>query len=132
MSRLLRAVKRTVERAGRKALRSTLGESAKSSGPASVRFEGPSGELLAEGAVQAGQTLLRAAVQMGIDLDHYCGGQCSCGTCRVEITSGGKDLSELQSMESMVLGASHTQAGNRLACQAQVNGPVRVRIPQWF
>jgi 2Fe-2S ferredoxin len=69
---------------------------------------------------------------MGVDLDHYCGGQCACGTCRVEILEGAQNLSAQDGMEQMVLGSTHVAAGNRLACQARLLGPVRVRIPEWF
>lgn len=71
-------------------------------------------------------------MQLGLDLSHYCGGTCSCGTCRVEILLGAEHLSSPRGNETMVLGAEHLLAGDRLACQARVLGPVVVRVPEWF
>lgn len=82
--------------------------------------------------VRAGTTVLDAARQAGVDLRSYCGGNCSCGTCRVEIVRGDRNLSRRQGMEEMVLGAEKVARGDRLACQAQVLGEVEVRIPEWF
>lgn len=82
--------------------------------------------------VPKGSTLLAAARSQDIDLRYYCGGNCSCGTCRVEILEGAKNLSKVESMEAFVLGEGHQRKGDRLACQAQVLGPVRVHIPEWF
>jgi ferredoxin len=95
-------------------------------GPLEVRF-GP-----ATAKVRAGTTLLEAARAAGVDLRHYCGGNCSCGTCRVEIRRGERNLSRREGMEEMVLGADRVRAGDRLACQAEVVGDVEVRIPDWF
>jgi 2Fe-2S ferredoxin len=94
---------------------------------ASIRF-GPDPAI----PVAPGVTVLAAARAAGVDLTHYCGGTCSCGTCRIEVVSGGDHLSAVQGREQMVLGAERHAAGDRLACQARVEGPVHVRIPDWF
>jgi ferredoxin len=96
-------------------------------GPVRVRF----GETVAE--VPRGTTLLDAAETARLELRHYCGGNCSCGTCRVEVLSGGAALSKAQPMELLVLGGDAAARGDRLACQAEVHGDeVSVRIPDWF
>lgn len=97
------------------------------SGPPIVTFEGREPK-----EVPPGTTLLAAASLVGLDLNHYCGGTCSCGTCRVEILEGFGALSKQEGREKMVLGGVHVEAGHRLACQARVQGPVKVRIPAWF
>lgn len=84
----------------------------------------------AAGSFPEGTTLLEAAAALGVDLDHFCGGNCSCGTCRVEIASG--RCSPLRGKERLVLGEANARAGHRLACQARVAGPVEVRVPRWF
>lgn len=86
----------------------------------------------AEAVVARGTTLLESAHLAGVDLRSYCGGNCSCGTCRVEIVSGARHLSRAQGMEGMVLGADAAARGDRLACQAEVLGDVEVRVPEWF
>ena len=96
-------------------------------GPVTLDFQG-----MGTVEVPSGTTILAAARQAGIDLPHYCGGTCSCGTCRVEIASGTENLSNRQGREEMVLGSERTRAGDRLACQARVIGAVSVTVPEWF
>lgn len=95
-------------------------------GPVHVIFEGR-----AEGDVPPNISILAAAERLGVDLNHYCGGTCSCGTCRVEIAEGGRNLSRPEGREQMVLGAVFKDRGDRLGCQARVLGPVRVKVPNW-
>ncbi len=85
-----------------------------------------------EVAVERGRTLLEAAREHDVDLRSYCGGNCSCGTCRVEIVARPEGLSRRQSMEEFALGMDAARRGDRLACQAEVLGPVEVRVPDWF
>jgi ferredoxin len=101
-------------------------ETRESSGPVRVDFGTKSVE------VPRRTTLLEASRLAGLDLRHYCGGNCSCGTCRVELLSGGAEVSPAQPMELLVLGGDAAARGDRLACQAEVLGDVRVRIPDWF
>jgi 2Fe-2S ferredoxin len=83
-------------------------------------------------AVEPGTTILAAAIEQDLDLDHFCGGNCSCGTCRVEIAKGHASLSKPRADEEMVLGAVALAAGDRLACQARLQGAVEVVIPRFF
>lgn len=78
--------------------------------------------------VEPFQTVLQAAIAQGIDLSHYCGGTCTCGTCRVRVLRGAAHLSSMEGREQMVLGYDATQAGDRLACQARVQGPVEIEV----
>lgn len=82
--------------------------------------------------VATGATLLEAATHGGVDLRSYCGGNCSCGTCRVEIRGGARALGRPHPLEVMVLGSEAADRGDRLACQAQVGGDVEVHVPEWF
>ena len=82
--------------------------------------------------MEAGTTILEAALEAGLSLDHFCGGNCSCGTCRVEVVQGDRNMSTPRPDESLVLGPGALEAGDRLACQAQVRGPVEVRVPRFF
>jgi ferredoxin len=85
-----------------------------------------------EGDVETGVTLLEAARLLDVDLRHYCGGNCSCGTCRVEVVGGSENLSRPEPLERAVIGEPALRDGRRLACQARVLGPVRVRVPTSF
>ena len=96
-------------------------------GPVEVQFENQKTVT-----VPHGTSILNAALNNDIDLDHFCGGTCSCSTCRVEILSGGENLSKMKPNESMVLGHEKSQRGDRLSCQAKAEGTVVVRIPDYF
>lgn len=111
-------------RVGRRLL--SRGDPPVPTGPVPVAFEGR-----AQGPVPGGISLLAAARLLDVELTHYCGGMCSCGTCRVVVTAGAHNLSRPQGNEELVLGA-RARAGDRLACQARILGPVTVRIPDWF
>lgn len=95
--------------------------------PVRVVFEGRG-----EGTVPYDTTILQAARLLDVPLTHYCGGNCTCGTCRVGIQQGADRLSEKRGNEQMVLGEQRARQGDRLACQARLQGPVVVKIPDWF
>lgn len=84
------------------------------------------------GEVLYGTTVLGAARQLRVDLDHFCGGHCSCGTCRVEVLAGAEHLSRRELNEEIVLGVEAARRGHRLACQARIFGPVEVQVPEFF
>ena len=42
------------------------------------------------------------------------------------------NLSRREGIEELVLGMDAVARGDRLACQAQVLGPVEVVVPEWF
>ena len=82
--------------------------------------------------VPAHTTLLEAAIQLDLDLDHFCGGNCSCGSCRIQVLQGSENLSSPRPNEQMVLGPDAQNKGDRLACQARATGPVSIGIPDFF
>ena len=85
-----------------------------------------------EFVAQKGDSILQICSTNNVDIRHYCGGNCTCGTCRVEILDGKQHLSHMNGREQLVIGAECAGNGDRLACQARINGPVRIRIPKWF
>ena len=76
--------------------------------------------------------ILSVASENNIDIPHYCGGNCRCGTCIVEVLQGSENLSPISGTEQMVLGVDKFQKGHRLACQARILGDVSLIIPEWF
>jgi ferredoxin len=130
--RLRRLLGRAVNRAGR-AVGSRLGSTdAPIADEALVEFRNSEGEVLSSRMVSTGTSLLVVARDMGIEIDHFCGGQCSCGTCRVKVLNGEKNLTRPSGPEQMVLGPKHLSTCGRLACQARVIGEVVVEVPAWF
>lgn len=136
--RVLRASLRAASRASasvvERVLRNGVAGTAPSGPDAKARAAGPL-EVVFDGKAtpaRQGATLLETAQLAGLDLRSYCGGNCSCGTCRVVIVSGARNLSRPEPMEQLVLGMDAERRGDRLACQAQVNGRVEVTIPEFF
>ena len=86
--------------------------------------EGRSGE------VEINTSLLEASKLLGCRLNHDCGGNASCTTCRVEVQMGVENLSEIDFDEQDLLDREAlSEPWHRLGCQAKVLGDVVVRVP---
>ncbi len=82
------------------------------------------------GEVEPNTSILEASKALGFPLTHDCGGNASCTTCRVEVESGGENLSEVDFDEQDLLDRENlTEAFHRLGCQARIQGDVVVRVP---
>ncbi len=93
-----------------------------------VTFLHPDGK---SGEVERNLSLLEAATALGFSLNHDCGGNASCTTCRVEVQSGGEHLSEIDFDEQDLLDREAlSEPWHRLGCQARVLGDVVVRVPE--
>jgi 2Fe-2S ferredoxin len=80
--------------------------------------------------VEINTSLLEASKLLGCGLNHDCGGNASCTTCRVEVQSGGENLSEIDFDEQDLLDREAlTGPWHRLGCQAKVLGDVVVLVP---
>ena len=76
--------------------------------------------------VLAGTRLQEAATAAGLVLDAPCGGEGTCGKCRVIVSQGAAPPT---TEERKALSQEELHAGCRLACQATVNGPMSVLVP---
>jgi 2Fe-2S ferredoxin len=66
-------------------------------------------------------SLLEAALDNGVEIDHNCGGNCACTTCAVVIDSGVSLLSPMETEEQERLVESDKLVpGLRLACQTRI------------
>lgn len=93
-----------------------------------VTFLHPEGK---SGEVEANISLLDAAKALGFPLNHDCGGNASCTTCRVEVQVGEEHLSEIEFDEQDLLDREAlSEPWHRLGCQARVLGDVVVRVPE--
>lgn len=93
-----------------------------------VTFLHPEGK---SGEVDANLTLLEVSEVLGFPLNHECGGNASCTTCRVEVQLGSEHLSEIDFEEQDLLDREAlTDPWHRLGCQARVLGDVVVRVPE--
>ena len=80
------------------------------------------------GPCPANASLLDAAHHLGVDLVSLCGGQGTCGGCRVQILAA-DGLSPPTAAEEANLTIQELQAGYRLACQVWPRGQIKVRVP---
>jgi uncharacterized 2Fe-2S/4Fe-4S cluster protein (DUF4445 family) len=77
--------------------------------------------------VAPGTTVLEVAQGSGVQLVAVCGGEGTCGTCRVRAVDG--LFSAETAEEKDWLSATERAEGWRLACQARVLGPARLDVP---
>jgi uncharacterized 2Fe-2S/4Fe-4S cluster protein (DUF4445 family) len=77
--------------------------------------------------VLGGSRLLEAAAEAGILLDTPCGGEGTCGKCRVVAASGAAEASPA---EARAFSPDELRAGCRLACQSVVQCPMVVHVPR--
>ena len=83
------------------------------------------GERVVE--VEGGQTLLEALNSSQIYIPSACGGQGTCGYCKVTVLSGG---GQVLPTELPLLARKEVRAGVRLACQVKVREAMALRIPE--
>jgi len=101
-------------------------DAATSLAPARVTFANESGgDLLVD--VAAAQTLLAASLAAGLPHVNECGGNGRCSTCRVVVLSNGENLTPRNTAEMKLAQRLGFSDDIRLACQARVRGPVRLR-----
>ena len=90
-----------------------------------VHSQGKSGE------VPENISILEAAELLDFPLEHDCGGNASCSTCRVDVMVGGEHLSEIDFEEQDLLDREAlTEPFHRLSCQAKILGDVMVQVPE--
>jgi 2Fe-2S ferredoxin len=78
---------------------------------------------------EPGQTLLEVALENDVPIQHSCGGNCLCTTCRVEVIDGLDALTPVASGEGIKLARFEGgEALSRLSCQACVEGEVTVNV----
>ena len=83
------------------------------------------------GEVEVNTSLLEASKLLGCRLNHDCGGNASCTTCRVEVQMGAENLSEIDFDEQDLLDREAlSEPWHRLGCQAKVLGDVVVLVPE--
>ncbi|MDB5084800.1 MAG: hypothetical protein JWN30_1686 [Bacilli bacterium] len=78
---------------------------------------------------QAGTTVLAAGIQAKAGIPHKCGGQGSCGTCRIHINPRSA-VNPPTRIERFKLSDKQLTEGDRLACQIQIGCDLEVDIPE--
>ena len=76
--------------------------------------------------VPFGATLFEVAAQAGVEVDTVCGGNGSCGKCKVRVEG---DPPPAKSIDYYHLMGPEVQAGFRISCQLQANQDMVVHVP---
>lgn len=83
--------------------------------------------------VEEGYSLLEAAEDNGVHLNHNCGGVCACSTCHVYIEKGEEFLEEITDKEEDFIDrAINPRIESRLGCQSVIleeAAEIEVTIP---
>jgi len=96
----------------------------------------PNAELCPQGHVfeaPEGQTILDAAKENGIDIEHACEKSCACTTCHVIVREGFDSMIESDELEDDMLDkAWGLEPDSRLSCQAVIaEDNLVVEIPKY-
>ena len=76
------------------------------------------------------ESFLDLAMNLGIPLEHACGGSCACTTCHLIIRQGENNLSPMQDNEADRLDTAwDLRPSSRLGCQAVIKGDVTAEFP---
>lgn len=95
----------------------------------------PSGR---QGSARGGANLLRAAQELGVELESICGGRQTCGKCQVIVESGSFPKLGLHSSPDHLTPPTAAEgefisdfsSGRRLACAAEVCGDLLLTVPE--
>jgi uncharacterized 2Fe-2S/4Fe-4S cluster protein (DUF4445 family) len=74
--------------------------------------------------VEAGASLLEAALTAGAHINASCGGNGVCGTCKVKIVSGSVESDPTEKISDVEF-----EQGTRLACRSRVTSDLIVEVP---
>jgi len=80
-----------------------------------------------EAAAPQGMTVMKAALEVSLKLPSECGGQGSCGRCRV-LVSPSSAVKPPSSSETRFLTKEELEKGYRLACQAILEDDAVVEV----
>lgn len=83
--------------------------------------------------IEEGYSLLEAAEDNDVHLNHNCGGVCACSTCHVYVESGDQYLEEISDKEEDFIDrAINPRLESRLGCQCVIlkeDAVIEVKIP---
>ncbi len=92
-----------------------------------VRFSKPRPDL----DVAPGANLMRALQEADIPVASSCGGDGVCAKCRLRILEGAENLSPESELERDLRERHGLEEDERISCQAQVLGDIRIDASYW-
>jgi len=80
--------------------------------------------------VEFGTTVLEAAMEHGLPLEHACDASLACATCQVYVIDGGENLEPISEEEEDLLDSAwEVRENSRLGCQVVITDDIVVEIP---
>lgn len=76
------------------------------------------------------ETLLESLNRAGVAINQSCGGNGTCGTCRVKILSSERPLLPRNEIERQLAQDRDFDPAERLSCQIHPNSSLKVEIPE--
>jgi uncharacterized 2Fe-2S/4Fe-4S cluster protein (DUF4445 family) len=81
------------------------------------------------GTIAYGTTVLDAARLLGVDVTSLCGGQMTCGKCKIIVQHGTNNVNPLTEQEQRLLSDGERDNGYRLACAVLAKGALTITVP---
>lgn len=79
------------------------------------------GDCQYEVEIKEGETILNVCLENDIPIEHICGGNAACTSCKIKIISGGDIISKKNFDEEFLLRSINLQSDEiRLACQCKL------------
>lgn len=80
--------------------------------------------------VEFGTTVLEAAIEHELPLEHACDASLACATCQVYVIEGGENLEPTSEEEDDLLDSAwEVRPNSRLGCQVVITEDIVVEIP---
>ena len=76
------------------------------------------------------EDLLEVCLKNKVDISHSCEGMASCGTCRIIVTDGVKNLPPRNQLEQEMANDRGFADHERLACQLPLSSSFRFKLPE--
>ena len=81
--------------------------------------------------IAEGESVLDVCLEIGIELQHNCGGVCGCSTCHIYVSKGMDNIQEISDKEEDFIDrAVNPRINSRLGCQCVIiDGDIEVTLP---
>jgi 2Fe-2S ferredoxin len=76
-----------------------------------------------------GETILEALIRSDVEISHSCGGNGTCGTCRIFVESGIEKLPPRTEVEVEIAADRGFEENERLSCQTISMDKLKIFIP---
>ena len=74
------------------------------------------------------ESILACLLRNNIEIDHSCGGNGTCGTCRIFVVENIENINEPNQIESEMITDRKFLENERLACQCRPIGSLKIKI----